>query len=133
MIENAKEIEIAREHGDLKENSEYKAAQERRARLQGELRSLSTQIKNARVLTPDDVVKGEAGVGTIVEFEDSSKNKKTYTFLGPWDADTESNILSFQSKLAQEINGKKVGDTVMIQNVEYKIVSIQSIFDKSSS
>ena len=55
-MNNAREIEAARALGDLRENAEFKAALERRARLQSELKFLSDQIGKARILTPEDVV-----------------------------------------------------------------------------
>ena len=48
-VENAKEIEEARALGDLRENAEFKAALERRNRLQGELKMLSEQFNRARI------------------------------------------------------------------------------------
>lgn len=125
-IENAKEIEVARAHGDLRENAEFKAALEKRDRLQSELKLLSEQLGRARVITKDDIVTSEAGVGTIVECQNKNGQKVSYTLLGPWDADPEKNILSFQSKLAQSINGKKVGDKIAVQNDELTIAAIHS-------
>ena len=127
-VENAKEIEVARSHGDLRENSEFKYALERRDRLQGELKYLSDQVKKARVLTKADVSTDKIGVGNVIECEDDKGNVVTYTLLGPWDANTEANILSFQSKLAQDIKGLKVGDTFKIQSTSYKIVKIRNYF-----
>lgn len=125
-VENAKEIEVARAHGDLRENAEFKAALERRDRLQSELKMLSDQLNLARVLTKDDISTNEACVGTIVECENAKGQKITYTLLGPWDADPEKNILSFQSKLAQLIQGKSVGDTFKSQGDELTITAIHS-------
>lgn len=125
-VENAKEIEIARAHGDLRENAEFKAALERRDRLQTELKTLSDQLNKCRILTKDDVHMSEAGVGTIVDCEAADKTKASYTLLGPWDADPEKNILSFQSKLAQSINGLKKGETFELQGKTYKIIAIRS-------
>src|SRR6185295_20308574 len=50
MCDVAKEIEVARAHGDLRENAEYKAAIERRNRLQNELKILSEQFNHARII-----------------------------------------------------------------------------------
>lgn len=125
-IENAKEIEVARSHGDLRENAEFKAALEKRDRLQSELKTLSDQLSIARVITKEDIIPNEAGVGTIVECENKDSKKVTYTLLGPWDADPERNILSFQSKLAQALKGKKVGDKFTIQGDELTITAIHS-------
>lgn len=125
-VENAKEIEAARAHGDLRENSEFKFALERRDRLQGELKLLSDQVNKARVIMKDDISQDMVGVGNIIECIDDSGETTHYTLLGPWDANTEENILSFQSKLAQDLKGLKVGDTFKVQNKQYTIKKLKS-------
>lgn len=127
-VENAKEIEVARSHGDLRENSEFKFALERRDRLQGELKLLSDQVNKAQVIIKDNVSTDAVGVGVIVECEDNKGKSVSYTLLGPWDANTDENILSFQSKLAQDMKGLKVGDSFKVQNVEYKIKNLKNYF-----
>ncbi|MBI2742389.1 MAG: GreA/GreB family elongation factor [Chlamydiales bacterium] len=124
-VQNAKEIEIARAHGDLRENAEFKAALEKRDRLQSELKLLSDQMNHTRVLTVQDISVDEVGVGTVIECT-TKKGKVTYTLLGPWDADPERNILSFQSKLAQAMAGLTVGKKFEFQGEEYTIASIKS-------
>lgn len=128
VVENAREIEAARALGDLRENSEFKFAQERRARLQLELKTLSEQLNRARIITPDDIHLNEVGIGNIVEVEDEHGAQSQYLILGPWDANPEENILSFNSKLAQEIVGKKVGDTFSFKDGLFKITNIKSFF-----
>ncbi len=125
-VENAKEIEVARSHGDLRENAEFKAALEKRSRLQSELKELSEQLGKARVIVKEEVGTDRVDVGVIVECKPKVGEKVSYTLLGPWDADTEKNILSFQSKLAQTMKGLKVGDTFLFQNDEYTITGICS-------
>ncbi len=128
IVENAKEIEEARALGDLRENSEFKAALEKKSRLQTELKQLSDQFKQMRVLTKDEINESEVGVGTVVSLE-NKKEKRQYTILGPFDADTEKSILSFQSKIAKGMSGKKVGDVVEVQNQSWKIVKIESFLE----
>jgi transcription elongation factor GreA len=125
-VENAKEIEIARAHGDLRENAEFKAALEKRDRLQSELKFLSEQLNRARVIGKEDVSTDEVGIGAIVECQNSKGQKLTYTLLGPWDANPDKNILSFQSKLAQAMTGKTIGNTFKFQDEEYTITAIKS-------
>ena len=84
MVENASDIEEARSHGDLRENAEFKAACERRDKLQAEIKRTSDQINQAQALNKSMVDTSEAGPGTIVECEDASQNLKTFTLLGPW-------------------------------------------------
>jgi transcription elongation factor GreA-like protein/transcription elongation GreA/GreB family factor len=125
-VENAKEIEIARSHGDLRENAEFKAALEKRDRLQSELKFLSEQLGRARVITKDDISADEVGIGVIVECSNKKGEKISYSLLGPWDADPDKNILSFQSKLAQSLVGKTVGDKFTAQGDELTIEVIRS-------
>lgn len=130
VIENAHEVETARAHGDLRENAEYKAATERRRRLQHELRTLGSQIDSARIITPPDVTNEEVGIGNIVTLKSSKQGTQTYTILGPWDADVDNKILSHQSLLAQTLMGKQQGDTFTFREEEYTVVKIENFFDK---
>lgn len=130
IIDNAREIEAARALGDLRENSEYKFALERRSRLQGELKMLSEQLNKARIVTPEDVHLDEVGIGSIVDVVDSNGNSVRYTLLGPWDADPDKHILSFQSKLVQAMVGCKEGESFRFKEEEYTIAKIKSFFDK---
>lgn len=129
VVDNAREIEAARALGDLRENSEYKFALERRSRLQGELRSLSDQLKRARIITKNEISLTEVTLGSIVDIIDSNQKKQTYTILGPWEANPEEHVVSFQSKFAQAMLGLKEGDTFQFRDDEFKIVGLKNYFD----
>ncbi len=129
ILENAKEIEEARSHGDLKENAEYKAALEKRARLQGELKFLSEQFNHAKILSKDLVQTNKVNVGTVAHCENDKGEVYSFAILGPWDANPEKNILSFQSKLAESILGMPVGDEFNFQGEKYTITKITNYFD----
>jgi len=129
LVDVAREIEQARSHGDLRENAEYKAAQERRSRLQHEMKMLSDQMNKARIIMPDDISTTVAGIGAICEILTPKGEKKSYTILGPWDADPDKNILSFQSKFAQAMEGKKVGEKFPCNGEDFKILSIKSFLE----
>lgn len=130
MIENAREIEAARALGDLRENSEFKFAQERRARLQSELKTLSDQLNRARIITKDDIHANEVGVGNIVDLVDAKGQALHYIILGPWDADPERNILSFNSKFAEAMMGKKKGDEFQFKEDKFQVMDIGNYFNQ---
>jgi|694.fasta_scaffold02776_27 transcription elongation factor GreA-like protein/transcription elongation GreA/GreB family factor len=130
MVENAREVEAARALGDLRENSEYKFALEKRSRLQSELKHLAEQINRARIITSNDISNETVGVGAIVEVADSSGKNVFYTILGPWDADPEKGILSAQSKFAQAMFGHRPGEKFNFKDEEYTIISLKSFLDK---
>lgn len=129
IVANAREIEAARALGDLRENSEYKFALEKRSRLQGELKTLSEELSRARIITKADVSNEEVSVGSVVELIDGKNKSVTYTILGPWDADTSQNIVSLQSKLVQSMLGCKKEDKFNFRGEEYQVVSLKTIFD----
>lgn len=131
IVENAREIESARALGDLRENSEYKFALEKRARLQGELKTISEQLSRARLITREDISNDEIGIGNVVTIRNTKDNTTaTYTILGQWDADVDANILSSQSKFIQAMFGLKVGDTFEFRNEEFEVIEIKSYLDK---
>lgn len=130
IVENAREIEAARALGDLRENSEYKFALEKRSRLQTQLKTLSEQLGRARIITKDDIHPDEVSVGSVVEVVDSSGKKMVYTILGPWDANPDEFILSFQSKMAQAMLGYKKGDAFTFRDETLTITDLRSFLDK---
>lgn len=130
VIENAREVEAARALGDLRENSEYKYAVEKRARLQNELKSLTKELGKARALTKDDIIDGQIGIGSVVDVAAPNSEVVTFTILGPWDANPDDHIYSYQSKLAQSMIGLQKNDKFKFKDEEYTVVKISSIFDK---
>jgi len=127
VIENAKEIEIARAHGDLRENSEYKFAMEKRARLQGEIKTLSAQMKAMKVIDKQSIDTSCVSVGTKVEMKNGSGEKIFYVILGPFDADSDKHIISSQTKLAKTLLDKKIGEKVSFNDVSWEILTIESV------
>lgn len=129
-VSNAKEIEAARALGDLRENAEFKASLERRDRLQSELKFLSDQINQSRILTSHDVLADEVSVGSVVHCKNSKGEHLRFTLLGPWDADPENHILSMQSKFAQTMKGRAVGEEFEFQGETFTVTDINNYFDQ---
>jgi transcription elongation GreA/GreB family factor len=125
-LENAKEIEIARSYGDLRENSEFKFALEKRDRLQHELRSLSKELNNLRILTEEDIDSSRIGVGIQFDAHGPNDEKIHYKILGPHDADADLYILSYKSKFAKDLEGKRNEDTFDMNGKTYTIKNIRA-------
>ena len=132
VVENAREIEAARAHGDLRENAEYKAALERRSRLQHELKDLSDQFHRARIITEDDISTDTVGIGTKVTLQSEDGTHISFTILGPWDANPEANILSDHSKLAQSLLGKRKGNHCEFRGKNVTISRIDSFLSEQA-
>ena len=132
--ENKKAIEVAREHGDLRENAEYKMAREDQTTLMARKAQLEADFSRVRVTDFTDANTEEISVGSVVELQSGSKKVQTFSILGAWDSDPESNIISYKTPLAQNLIGSHVGDSVDIEiggsKAKWKIKKIERWVDK---
>lgn len=130
--QNKKDIQIAREYGDLRENFEYKSAKQQQAVLLRMQAKYERELRHARGTDFTDAPTDKVGIGTIVEIQDlSDQSRDTYTILGAWDGDVEENIIAYLSETAKALIGKQVGDELDVPtetqsvNRKVKIVSIK--------
>lgn len=132
--ENKKAIAVAREHGDLKENSEYKMARQDQTTLMARKGLLERDLAVAQITdfteAPTDVV----GIGSTVQIENADSNEKvTYHILGAWDSDPDKNVLSYKTPLAQNLLGKEANAVVEVEVAEnsqtWKLNSISRYID----
>ena len=136
--ENSKAIATAREHGDLKENSEYKMAKQDQQVLMAQKTLLEKDLGRARVSDFKEASPDQVGVGTIVEVKASATGATTkYTILGAWDGDPDNNVLSYKTAFGAALLGRKPGDTVKVKTGtsedEYTILSVSRYADTVGS
>lgn len=133
--ENKEAIAIAREHGDLKENSEYKMARQDQDILLSRKNELEVDLSRARVTDFTDVTEEHVGIGSVVELKEGSSGKKRrYAILGAWDSDPDNDILSYKTPLAQALLGKNSGAIVTTSiggnDEEWTVLSIRRWVDQ---
>ena len=110
-----KAIEVAREHGDLKENAEYHAARERQGHIEGRILELKDKLSRAEIIDCSEVNCSRAVFGTIVTMLDLDEDVEvSYQLLGPEESDVDKGIISIQSPLGRAILGKEVGDEAKV-------------------
>ena len=110
-----KAIEVAREHGDLKENAEYHAAKERQGHVEGRILELKDKLSRAEVIDCSEVNCSRAVFGTVVTMLDLDEDVEvTYQLLGPEESDVEKGVISVQSPLGRAIIGKEIGDEIKV-------------------
>jgi transcription elongation factor GreA len=122
-------IEVAREHGDLKENAEYHAAKERQGHVEGRILELKDKLGRAEVIDCSDVNCSRAVFGTVVTMQDLDEDVEvTYQLLGPEESDVEKGVISVQSPLGRAILGKEIDDEVKVVTPggirEFEIINI---------
>lgn len=130
-LEVVKAIEVAREHGDLKENAEYHAAKERQGLIEGRIMELKDKLGRAEVIDCSQVSTDKAVFGTVVSLLDLDTDEEvTYQLLGPEEADVKKGSISVLSPLGRSILGREVGDEVLVNtpggNREFEVMDIKS-------
>lgn len=105
-------IQIAKEHGDLKENSEYKMARQDHDTLAARRAELDALLKKAKVTDFKEANTDTISVGSsVVLRRGSDQTEFAYDLLGAWDGEPEKNILSYISPLAKQFLNHKAGET----------------------
>ena len=127
--ENSKAIAAAREHGDLRENSEFKMAKQDQSVLMAQKAQLERDLARARVTDFKDATTDQASVGTVVEVRKvADGSTTTFTILGAWDGDPDRHIISYKTAFGAALLGRKPGDVVKVKTAgvdeEFTIVGI---------
>ncbi len=116
----------ARDLGDLSENSEYAAAKQDLAFIDGRIAELEEIIRAAKVVNTH--AKGHVDVGATVTLHVNGK-KEAFTVVGEWEADPMQKKISNSSPLGKALIGKHVGEQVEVEapagKLLYKILSIE--------
>ncbi len=128
-VEVAKEIQEAREKGDLSENAEYDAAKEKQGLLEMRINRLEDSISTARILDEDEVDISKAYILSKVKLK-NLKLKKTVTYIlvAEEEADLKAGKISIQSPVGKAVLGKEIGDIVTIEvpagKIEFELIEI---------
>ena len=114
--ENSRAIAAAREHGDLRENAEYKMAKQDQSLLLAQKSQLERDLRNARVTEFTEATVDQIGVGSIADLKDvQSGGQVSYTILGVWDGDPDNHVISYKTPLGMGLLSKRVGEQVKIK------------------
>lgn len=122
-------IKEAREEGDLRENAGYDAARERQGLLEARISHIESRMIRFEVIDIDTLQSDRAVFGATVTVEDmDSGEQKTFTLLGPDEADHTKGTISIESPVGRALLGKQEGDEVSVQvpkgRVDYEVVSV---------
>ena len=132
--ENTKEIAVAREYGDLRENFEYKAAKDTQRLLMGRRAELENQLRTVKPSDFSEFNADEAGIATTVAMQFEEGSVVTYHLLGEWDSDPDRNVIAIGSAMAKALEGCKSGDEVIVPaengTQKAKILSVSPLADE---
>lgn len=128
----AERIKIAREFGDLSENSEYDDAKNEQALLEARIQDIEGMLRVAKVVEDDEVSTRKVGIGTQVTVHDFEFDEDiTYGIVGATEVDINNNKISNESPVGKALIGAKKGDEVDVETpggvIKYKVLSIKKL------
>lgn len=133
-----KEILKAREHGDLRENSEYKAAKERQTFLQARIGQLHRRLTALSMVNLDKVPIDKVGLGSSITVRDTASGEMVdYEIVTPEEADPAQGRISPSSPIGRTLLNHEEGDVVDVKVPsgarEYEIVKLVTIHQQADS
>jgi len=128
-----KEIQKAREFGDLRENAEYQAAKERQRIVEAQISLLQQRVSQIALMNLDKLPTDRAAFGSKVELKEADGGTRTYELVMPEDADPASGMISTASPIGRALVGKEVGDEVRVPTPnglrEFEVVNLTTLHD----
>lgn len=123
-----KAIEIARAHGDLKENAEYHAAKDKQGMIEARLADLEGRVGRAEVIDPKKLSGDRVIFGATVTLIDENDAKITYQVVSDIEADIKLRRISYISPLGHAMIGHSVGEEIEVTTPKglrfYEIIKV---------
>jgi transcription elongation factor GreA len=111
-----KEIQKAREFGDLRENAEYKAALERQTMVKARIRQIRQRLSEVESIDLSRLPTDRVAYGSSVVLYDLEREEKvTYRLVTTEESDPEKGLISTVSPIGQAIMGREEGDEVKVK------------------
>jgi transcription elongation factor GreA len=111
-----REILKAREHGDLRENAEYKSAKERQSFLQARVAHLHRRLAALSLVNLDKIPRDKVGLGSVVTLrQEGTGDDVVYEIVVPEDADPTIGRISPSSPIGKSLLGHEEGDSIEVR------------------
>jgi transcription elongation factor GreA len=133
-VELPKEIAVARAHGDLSENAEYKYAKERQGYVNLKIAHLKKRMGDLSMLNLTNIPKDRSGYGSRLIVLDTQRDVKIeYKLVSSEEADVENGLISTTSPIGKALLNRKVGDEIEVATPagkkEFEVVRLFTIHD----
>jgi transcription elongation factor GreA len=106
-----KEIQRARELGDLRENAEYSAAKERQRFVEARVSMLRTRVSQIQLMNLEKIPRDRAGFGSKLTLRENGR-EFTFELVMPEDANPDRGFVSVASPIGRALVGREEGDEV---------------------
>lgn len=131
-VELPERIKIAMEHGDLRENSEYKAAKERQSFVEARLNHLTSRMAELSRIDVSDMAFDRVGFGSRVTVLDvQSDDTYDFTITAGDFIDFDAGQVSMASPIGRGLLGAAEGEDVTVQlpvgTRQYKILKLLTL------
>ena len=130
-----REIQRARELGDLRENAEYHAAKDRQTIVNSRIAMLKKRIAEIAIMNLDKIPHDKAAFGSTVHLTEDNGERVIYQLVMPEEADAAKGLISTSSPIGRAIVGKTEGDEIKVVTPngtrQFEIVKLVTIHDEA--
>ena len=129
-----REIQRARELGDLRENAEYHAAKERQRLVESRISMLNKRVSDISLMNLEKLPRDRVGFGSTVHLKDDAGQTIVYQLVMPEDADVEKGLISTASPIGRALLNKEEGDEITVSAPNgarrFELVKLLTIHDE---
>ncbi len=135
-VELPKEIAVARAHGDLSENAEYKFAKERQGYVNAKIGQLKKRMGDLGMLNLTNIPRDRSGYGSRIVVLDTQRNVEIeYKLVSSEEADVEKGMISTTSPIGRALLNRKAGDEVQVATPngrkDFEVVRLVTIHEEA--
>jgi transcription elongation factor GreA len=134
-LELPKEIQRARELGDLRENAEYQSAKDRQGIVNARIAMLKKRIAEISIMNMDKIPHDRAAFGSTVHLKEDNGDAIVYQLVMPEEADAAKGFISTSSPIGRAIVGRNEGDEIQVMTPNgirnFEIIKLITIHDEA--
>jgi transcription elongation factor GreA len=132
-----REIQRARELGDLRENAEYAAAKERQRLVEARISMLKKRVSEIALMNLDKIPRDKVGFGSTVHLRDPQGQTIVYQLVMPEDANPEQGMISTASPIGRALVNREEGDEVNVTTPngsrQFEVIKLVTVHDEDGA
>lgn len=127
-LEIAKNLKVAAEYGDLRENAEFEAEKDRQVVVDSKIKSITDLLNNCKIIKEDEITELITIGSTVLIYDEIYDEEIEYKIVDSIQANPMEGKISYSSPVGEALLNKKSGDVISVNlphgELKYKIIKV---------